>query len=115
MTRTISLTLPDAWITEDGALFMVANPYLPITRAFEAGNKALEENSYDDRITWTPTDGQASLPRMENRWVDPAYVAAEQWPDSAISEVPVDGWVKLHRIYVEDLESHEVPMAGVKP
>lgn len=97
----VTLTLPDAWITEDGALFIVAKVYAPMTRVFEAGNKALEENGYDERISFANV-----RPPYGRCWVDPAYVAAEQWPDSAVSTVAVPGWVKLHRIDIEDLESH---------
>jgi hypothetical protein len=94
----VTQTLPDAWITEDGVLFFVAKDYPSKTVAFESVNKVLQENSYDERVGVNSADQSYVF-----CWVDPEYVTAEQWPDSAVSAVFVPSWVKLHWIHVEDI------------
>lgn len=91
----VKLTIPDAWITEWNVLFVV--PSDP-AKAAERANVVLSELDYP--ITMTAWDFR---PASIRRWVDPAVIADEQWPDSGYSDEPVDGWVKVYRIDLDTL------------
>jgi hypothetical protein len=94
----VKITLPNAWITEDGVLFMRSYTYAPLQKVFENSNKALEESGYEERIGLH--NFRPPFPRV---WVDPAYVAAERWPESAVATERTEGWVCLYRVDVEAL------------
>lgn len=94
----VKLTIPDAWITEWNVLFVVAPHYGDHAKAAERANVVLAEWGYP--ITVTPWDFRSASIR---RWVDPAVIADEQWPDSGYSDEPVDGWVKVYRIDLDNL------------
>lgn len=95
--KEVTVKIPDAWVN-DGVLFAVAPSGVLVTKVFDAGNKALEEGCYDERIGFKNV--RPPYPRV---WVDPAYVGTEHWPESAVCEQNVDGWVRLWRIDIEEL------------
>lgn len=92
----VKLTIPDAWVTEWNVLFVVASPY-GVTKAAEHANAILTE--WDYPMTLKPSD---FLPKSIRRWVDPAVIADETWPDSRYSTELVEGWVKVYRIDLDD-------------
>lgn len=94
----MKLTIPDAWVTEWNVLFVVASPYGDVTKAAEHANAVLAEWEYP--IVLSPADFR---PKSIRRWVDPAVIAEETWPDSGYSTELVDGWVKVYRIDLDDL------------
>lgn len=99
MSNTIMLKIPESWVSEDGVLFMVSHVYRPLRRIFEDANRALEENGYEVQIS-----DKNFRPPYPKVWVDPAYVMAELWPNSAVSTQKVEGWVGLFMVSVEELE-----------
>lgn len=98
----VKVTIPDAWITEWNFLFVVPSAYGNLQKAADDANAVLAE--WDYPITLTPSDFRSKDIR---RWVDPAVIADENWPDSGYSTEPVDGWVKLYRIDLDNLPEGE--------
>lgn len=95
----VKLTIPDAWITEWNVLFVVAPPHSK-TQTLGAANATLAEWDYPivlDPITFRNNS--------QKKWVDPAIIADESWPDSGWSTEPVLGWVKVYRIDLDDLSA----------
>jgi len=93
----VAVELPQAWVFEDVALFVVAPVFKLVHSLIEIGNDALAEAFLDLRLDASVAHSSAA----STVWVDPAYVAAERWPDSAVSKSAVDGWVRLWRIDLE--------------
>ncbi|MGV8912216.1 MAG: hypothetical protein ACOH14_06310 [Rhodoglobus sp.] len=91
--------IPQAWVFEDLALFVVAPVLRALPHLVELGNEALAEACLDLRLDTGVVRSSAATV-----WVDPACVAEERWPDSSVSTVEVDGWVRLLRIELDDLE-----------
>lgn len=96
----VKLTIPDAWVTEWNVLFVVPSAYGDLRKAADAANAILAE--WDYPITLSPSDFR---PKGIRRWVDPAVICDEQWPNSGFSSEPVEGWVKVYRIDLDDLSS----------
>lgn len=94
----VKLTIPDAWVTEWNVLFVVPSPYGDMTKAADHANKVLAEWGYPVVLNAT-----TFRRNRETRWVDPAVIAEEEWPDSGYSSEPVEGWVKVYRIDLDDL------------
>ncbi|WP_447948247.1 hypothetical protein [Microbacterium maritypicum] len=95
----MKITIPDAWITERNYLFVVPSVYGDVSMAAEHANAIL--SAWDYPITLTPSD---FLPKSIRRWVDPTVIANESWPVASYSKEPVDGWVKLYVIDLDDFE-----------
>lgn len=98
----ITLTVPDAWVyADDDVLFVVAargagGPGYD-QLAIQA-NRALEEQGYEERLSWSWFNRSTGIV-----YVDPAYLLAEQWPASVVSDTAKDGWVKLYRFDISEL------------
>ena len=96
--KAIELDILPAWVHEDDLLFILGKVW-PMKRVEEA-NDALERHGYDERLTWL----DMPLSRRHTvLWVDPAYLAAERWPESAVSLTEVEGWEQVFRVEVSDL------------
>lgn len=93
---------PEPWVTEDGFIFF------PITQdgtiyaeAQKFVNDTLEEWGYDARITWQEfLFGRCSVVV----WVDPDAFDKERWLAEDVSYDPKRGWIKLFRVFMEDVD-----------
>lgn len=93
-----NLTIPDAWITEWNVLFVIASPDGDQAPAVEHANKVLAE--WDYPIVFDPHTFREN---WTLKWVDPAVIAEESWPESGWSTDPVEGWVKIYRVDLDNL------------
>ncbi|WP_449408814.1 hypothetical protein [Microbacterium maritypicum] len=93
----LKITIPDAWVTEWNVLFVVPSANGDPQKAADTANSILAE--WDYPITLTPSDFR---PASIRRWVDPAVIAKEAWSDSSYSLEPVNGWVKVYRVDLDD-------------
>lgn len=100
--KAIELDILPAWVHEDDLLFVLGKVW-PMKRVDEA-NDALARYGYDERLTWLdmPLSRQHTV-----LWVDPAYLAAEHWPESSVSPVEVEGWEQVFRVDISDLRVPE--------
>jgi hypothetical protein len=96
----VNLTIPDAWVTERNVLFVIASPDGDQMPAVEHANKVLD--GWDYPITF---DVNTFRENWIIEWVDPAIITEESWPESGWSTEPVDGWVKVYRIVLDDLSA----------
>lgn len=95
--------IPDAWITEWNVLFVIPSARDDWGRASQSANAVLAEWDYPIQIT--PGDLRD---HAESRWVDPAVIEQETWPDSGYSPERVDGWVEVYRVDIEDLPTEPI-------
>ena len=96
-----TIEVPDAWISEDSDLYLVHQHPVGMRVLAERANCVLAEWDYPHRF-----DASTLLAARERLWVDPAFIMSEQWPKSAVSREPREGWVRVLHV---DLDADAVP------
>lgn len=107
---TITFTIPDAWISEDDRLFVVADTYAWGTpEAIAKLNALLADSGFEQRLT------MAHVPlgrRFPSLFVDPAFIASERWPESAFSSIATEDWVRVFEIPVDAIRTPDIERIG---
>lgn len=103
MTTTITIEVPDAWVNEDNVLFLVHRHPVGLPVLAERANQELAEWDYPHRF-----NASTLLAARQVLWVDPAFIMSEQWPKSAVSSDPRDGWVRVLRIDLDAVEPESI-------
>lgn len=96
-------TFPEAWITEENILFVIADTDHDRVEAAGRANRVLSEQASAIRFTESMFRGLAIW------WVDPKAVDAHAWPEGGWSREPVEGWIKYHRVDLDDLDPEFFP------
>lgn len=98
---TVPLHIPDKWIDDDNNLVLIPKTYERAESLVERGNDLLEEFNHSFRLTLS-NFSPAFVRKPYTRYVDPAYIAAEHWPEFALTAMPNPTWVKLYIVPIEE-------------
>lgn len=99
MTTSLTIEVPDAWITEYNVLFLIHRTYVGLPVLAERANRELEDWNYPHRF-----DASSLLAARERLWVDPAFIMSEVWPQSAVSREKREGWVRVLRVDLDAVD-----------
>lgn len=99
MTTSITIEVPDAWISEYNVLYLVHQHPVGLTALTERANRELAEWDYPHRF-----DASTLLAARERLWVDPAFIMSEVWPKSAVAREQREGWVRILRIDLDAVD-----------
>lgn len=99
MTTSVTIEVPDAWISEYNILYLVHQHPVGLPALAERANRELADWDYPHRF-----NASTLLAAREVLWVDPAFIMSERWPTSAVARELRDGWVRVLRV---DLDSAE--------
>lgn len=99
MTTSITIEVPDAWISEDNVLYLVHHHPVGMPALAERANRELAEWDYPHRF-----NASTLLAARERLWVDPAFIMSEVWPKSAVTREYREGWVRVLRIDLDAVD-----------
>ncbi len=96
----------DIWVDENNRLYFQADT--PPTGEGEAQlvarlNKELASWGYGFYFTYS----QFQTLDVEVFWVEPEFFTDEYWPEEALSDTEVPGWVRVQRIDLEKLTEEQ--------